>query len=231
MKNKILSMLAVLAVAVSMVGCTVQTNTPTETTEQIIAETTVTTPFGYEEAIVVDDETMDFWRSLLCIKGDPITFPCTYNELKTILDKHGLTIKPAWCWTDDNLNDRDGCMVDLYDGETYFMPLTGTCISEDDLESYIFDGTVVTPNAKDYISINKHDPIYIGDNWSNDILGVHSDKLQITTLENDIMAECYVKSDLLMCGITFHIDKESNSFEGFSINVDNIGENRAEQNA
>ena len=44
MKNRILSMLAVLAVAVSMVGCTVQTNTPTETTEQIIAETTVTTP-------------------------------------------------------------------------------------------------------------------------------------------------------------------------------------------
>lgn len=60
MKNKILSMLAVLAVAVSIVGCTEQTAAPAEVTEQIIAETTVTTPYGYEEAIVVDDETMDF---------------------------------------------------------------------------------------------------------------------------------------------------------------------------
>ena len=224
--------LAVLAIAVNLVGCALSdTAAPVEIAEQVIAESTaetVTTPFGYEDAIVVDDETMDFWRSLLCIKGDPITFPCTYNDLKNILDKHGITIKPTECWSDDNPDDRDVCFVDLYDKDICIMTLTGTCISEDNLESYIFDGTLVTPNAKDYISINIENPINIGDDWQNNALGERADQLQNVILENDIIAEIYVKNELLMCGIRFHIDKESNSFEGFSINVHDLRENNNE---
>ena len=225
MKNKILSLLAVLAVAVSMVGCTEQTAEPAEVTEQIIAETTVTTPFGYEEAIVVDDETMDFWRSLLCIKGDPITFPCTYNELKTILDKHGLTIKPTECWGDDNPDDRDTCFVDLYDGETYFMPLTGTCISEDDLESYIFDGTGVGKVAQNYISINKQDPICIGDICEESILGL---KFEPVGINGNLVADIQVKNALYFCNISYRVKEETNILESFSINVNNIGGNNNE---
>ena len=216
--------LAVLAIAVNLVGCALSdTAAPVEIAEQVIAESTaetVTTPFGYEDAIVVDDETMDFWRSLLCIKGDPITFPCTYNDLKNILDKHGITIKPTECWSDDNPDDRDVCFVDLYDKDICIMTLTGTCVAENDLENYIFDGTGVGKVAQNYISINEHDPKYIGDICEETILSI---PLKNVGLDGDRVAVIQVKNKVYFCEARYYVNGKTNTLESFSIAVHDLG--------
>jgi len=217
--KKLLRVFAALAVAVGLSGC------QAGQTDIAVSETTqesVKLPYGYEDATVVDDETMDFLRSLLCIKGEPITFPCTYNELKNILDKHNITIKPSGCWSDDNPDNRDVCFVDLYDGETYFMALTGTCISEDDLESYIFDGTTVTQMAQKYISINNQEPIFIGDMCKDTILDI---SLKSVGNNGDLVADFQVKNEVYFCETRYYVNGKTNKLEGFTIVVHDIGGN------
>ena len=217
--KKLLRVFAALAVAVGLSGC------QAGQTDIAVSETTqesVELPYGYEDATVVDDETMDFLRSLLCIKGEPITFPCTYNELKNILDKHNITIKPSGCWSDDNPDNRDVCFVDLYDGETYFMALTGTCISEDDLESYIFDGTTVTQMAQKYISINNQEPIFIGDMCKDTILDI---SLKSVGNNGDLVADFQVKNEVYFCETRYYVNGKTNKLEGFTIVVHDIGGN------
>ena len=220
--KKLLSVLAALAVAVSLTGC------QAGQTDIAVSETTqesVKLPYGYEDATVVDDETMDFLRSLLCIKGEPITFPCTYNELKNILDKHNITIKPSGCWSDDNPDNRDVCFVDLYDGETYFMAMKGTCVSEDDLESYVFDGTTVTQMAQKYISINNQEPIFIGDMCKDTIFDI---PLKSVGNNGDLVANFQVKNEVYFCETRYYVNGKTNKFEGFTIVVHDMGGNNNE---
>ena len=220
--KKLLRVFAALAVAVGLSGC------QAGQTDIAVSETTqesVELPYGYEDATVVDDETMDFLRSLLCIKGEPITFPCTYNELKNILDKHNITIKPSGCWSDDNPDNRDVCFVDLYDGDTYFMALTGTCVSEDDLESYIFDGTGVGEVAKNYISINNQEPMFIGDICENIILGT---PLKNVGINEDSVAVIQAKNNLFFCEVRYYANSSTKTLESFTIVVHNMGGNNNE---
>ena len=228
--KRILSLFAAFAVMLSLSACQAgDTGQTPPLSEAVVSEATtqesVKLPHGYENAIVVDDETMDFLRSLLCIKGEPITFPCTYNELKNILDKYSITIKPTECWSDDNPNDRDVCFVDLYDGDTYFMALTGTCVSEDDLESYIFDGTAVGEVAQNYISINNQEPMFIGDMCEDTILGT---PLKNVGINEDSVAVIQAKNNLFFCEVRYYANSSTKILESFTIVVHDTGGNNNE---
>ncbi|MBQ8176439.1 MAG: hypothetical protein IJ035_05325 [Oscillospiraceae bacterium] len=229
MKNRILSIFAAIAVALSLSACQngdIEQTAPLSdlSVSEATTQESVKLPHGYENATVVDDETMDFLRSLLCIKGEPITFPCTYNELKNILDKHSITIKPSGCWSDDNPDNRDVCFVDLYDGETYFMAMKGTCVSEDDLESYIFDGTLVGEPAQNYISIDKYEPMHINKLCNNNILN-----FELIAEGNGIdLVQLNFKNNLYYCSLGLDVEVETNILKSFSISVDNIGGNNNE---
>lgn len=217
MKNRILSIFAAIAVTLSLSACqngdTEQTATLSDSSvNEAATQESVKLPHGYENATVVDDETMDFWRSILSIKGEQITFPCTYTELDSALSKHGITIKPFECWSDDNPDDRDVCFMDLYDGDTYFMALTGTCVSEDDLESYIFDGTTVTQMAQKHISIDGNK---IGDELSN----INYDDLANETYRGNTSITYIINDENYEIIISFRSNEENNIISGFSICV------------
>ena len=80
MKKRILSIFAVLAVAVNMVGCT-PTNTaaPAEITEQIIAETTAESTEIVEPP--EDGWTVEQLNEVMYLNGKPFKLPCTVEEL------------------------------------------------------------------------------------------------------------------------------------------------------
>ena len=85
MKKRVLSIFAVLAVAVNMVGCT-PTNTaaPAEVTEQIIAETTVESTEIVEMKTVEPPEdgwTVEQLNEVMYLNGKPFKLPCTVEEL------------------------------------------------------------------------------------------------------------------------------------------------------
>ncbi|MGN1136433.1 MAG: hypothetical protein ACI4SF_09465 [Oscillospiraceae bacterium] len=227
MKNRILSLFAAFAVLLSLSACKPSnTSQQNEPAEQVNSETTLSAEKTLSEPTVKntsDESSMDFWRSILSIKGEQITFPCTYADLEAALSKHGITVKPTGSYK--NPDGRDTCFVDLYDGDTYFMAMLGTCESEDDLESYVFNGTLVTEKAKDYISINPFDPLHIGDVWENNTLGL---ELKKVGNNGTLSANVKIEDELYMCEVYYYIDAQTNTIENFSINVKNLGDDNNE---
>lgn len=225
MKKRLLSLLAAAAITLSLSAC--KPNEIGQSIEQVdvrVSEVTteVTTKITVESNEDVSSD-MDFWRSILSIKGEQITFPCTYADLEAALSKHGITVKPTGSYK--NPDGRDTCFVDLYDGDTYFMAMLGTCESEDDLESYVFNGTLVTEKAKDYISINPSDPLHIGDVWEDDTLGL---ELKRVGNNGTLSAKVNIEDDLYICEVYYRIDSQTNTIKSFSIDVKNLGDDNNE---
>ena len=94
MKNKILSMLAILAVAVNMVGCAPPNSAaPVEATEQIVVETTAeaaetSSPTSSENTQLITefeitDWTMEELVSDMVVDNHTFSLPCSLNEINT----------------------------------------------------------------------------------------------------------------------------------------------------
>jgi len=95
-------------------------------------------------------------------------------------------------------------------------------ISEDDLESYIFDGTTVTQMAQKYISINNQEPIFIGDMCKDTILDI---SLKSVGNNGDLVADFQVKNEVYFCETRYYVNGKTNKLEGFTIVVHDIGGN------
>ena len=141
MKNKILSMLAVLAVAVNMVGCAPSdSSAPVEATEQVVEETELSET---KQALTFDEVNR------IEINGVEVSLPFKIEDLG-----EGYSIKEER-WTDEvyyNLCyfDEEVAFVDTNDKEIISIKFTS-----EDLEKHTvkFHGLTSSNNFKEIINI------------------------------------------------------------------------------